>query len=102
MIEVGNMVICVDDSDIREGAPKIKKGNKYIIESIWTCCDRIGYSVGTYYAKTEQVCCKTCKTKYYYEVCFYKPRRFRKIEPEYRTVEVSETINEQIKELIKN
>lgn len=84
-LNIGDTVICVDDSDLRTTIPKIKKGNKYIINETRTfCCGIVGVDIGMIYQDIprEYKCpiCGRVKSNYS-DIVYYKIERFRKLEP---------------------
>lgn len=102
MFEVGDIIVCIDDSGLTKSYPKIYKGYKYVISGIFKCshCRAWAVQIGLLYSKPISKC-MTCKNHNEPQIiACYGPHRFRKIQPNYKVVEVSETILEEARELI--
>lgn len=103
-IEKGDMIEVVDDSgQLDERYPKIKNGQRFVANGIYVmCCGLEGIDIGMSWAVVPiRVFCPACKALYPTPtIPRYKASRFRKIELDYKVVEVSVTISEQAKELI--
>lgn len=104
MIQQGDKVICIKTSKDSEYAPKIHEGRYYIVNDIReSCCGGVGISVGLDWkripvAQKCEICGKRLNDVD--DVPYYKISCFRKIEPESRVIEVSESILEQAKKLL--
>lgn len=98
--EIGDIVECIDVS----GGTNIHLvlHRKYIVYGVDYCCKQVidvGLKIAYSYSR-----CRACGNVHglYGETAWLNASRFRKIEPSYKVVEVTETISEQIKELIQN
>lgn len=84
--------------------PPLVKSNRHIVNDVITCpkCKTIYLDIGLPKLGNHRGddCCGLPPNSS--DVPQYDSRFFRKIEPLYRTVEISESINKQVKELVFN
>lgn len=100
MIEAGDMVECIDDSLLNYNHPKIVNGIRYVVNEVSICdCGQVRLAIGLIPAipfTISQCDCGRHRPRTPY--ARYRASRFRKIETNYKVVEVSESITEQAKE----
>lgn len=104
MINVGDKVICIQDISQGKIHPAIPKGSYYIVNAIEVCCNRTGLDLGIPPVNPPPGVCKCaeCNRAFATQNIYWDSRYFRKVEPEYRVVEVATFIKEETKELIPN
>lgn len=106
-IEIGDRVKCIN-AKLQTPPPglswatdalPILEGRDYIVHGIRKCaCGKIKIDVG-FTSPTMTTACD-CYQKTTDGAWWFNSSRFRKIEPKYKVVEVSETINHEVKKLI--
>lgn len=103
MFEVGDIVECIESHTHSTGSPSISKGQRFVVNGIFECNCLRGLDIGLKVNKNPMH--RTCRKCGFIStvknnIAYFHSKLFRKIEPEYKVVEVSEEINKQVKELI--
>lgn len=102
MINKGDKILCIRGGKGDQCFPSVKEGGYYIANEFYSCpCGVVGIDIGyEWIVKPDAQECKCGEVYPPDPVPTYNIDRFRKVEPDYKVIEVASEIKEQHKKTL--